>query len=210
MRGDLDCTMRGPIILLSPAKSLNFDSKLSSALAQAKPTQPLRVDEVSELVSGLAKMSKGQIKQLMSLSDSLATLNHERYVTFDAQPARSAIGAFEGAAYKGLDAKSLGTPELTYLQGSLRILCGLYGVLRPFDEIRPYRLEMSTKLACAGKKDLYDYWGSSITEMLAKEIKAGDCPFVLNVASQEYAKSVDLKALGVPVITAVFPGCAFA
>jgi len=197
--------MRWPIILLSPAKSLNFDAALSSALAALTPTEPLLLEDVGVLTKDLAKLSKAQLKSLMGLSDGLAALNHERFGNFDAQPARPVIGAFEGQAYKGLDAASLGAKELAYLQDSLRILCGLYGVLRPLDQIRPYRLEMGLKFACAGKKSLYDYWGDRLTQMLAAEAK-DSCPFVLNVASQEYAKSVDLGALGVPVVTACFPG----
>ena len=125
---------------------------------------------------------------------------------FDAQPERVAIGAFEGAAYKGMDAKSLGADDLGYLQSSLRILCGLYGVLRPYDAIRPYRLEMSTKLAVGSHANLYAYWGDALTESLNAEIDATAAPFVLNVASQEYAKSVKLAALRAPVVTANFPG----
>lgn len=201
--------MRGPLILLSPAKTLNFEAKLSPVLAAVAATQPPMLPQARVLTAELAKLGKPQIKSLMGLSDSLAALNHARFQGFDAQPARMAIGAFEGQAYKGLDAPSLAAEELDYLQGSLRILCGLYGVLRPRDEIRAYRLEMSTKLACAGHANLYSFWGGGLTEALNAELGAmEDSPakFVLNVASQEYAKSVRLSELGAPVVTASFPG----
>jgi len=197
---------QGPLILLSPAKSLcSFDSKLSSALAAIKPSVPRFASQSRTLASALGKMSKVQIKQMMGLSDSLAALNHARFASFDEQPSRAAVCAFEGAAYKGLDAKSLSPTDLDYCQAHLRILCGLYGVLQPYDEIRPYRLEMSTKLECDGHANLYKFWGDTLTDSLAAEKPK----WVLNVASQEYAKSVDLKALadkGLPVVTAVFPG----
>jgi cytoplasmic iron level regulating protein YaaA (DUF328/UPF0246 family) len=198
--------VRGPLILLSPAKTLNFESKLPAALASVTPAAPSMAGQANELVSACAALSKPQLKSLMSLSDSLAALNHGRFADFDAQPERVAIGAFEGAAYKGMDARSLDADDLGYLQSSLRILCGLYGVLRPYDAIRPYRLEMSTKLAVGSHANLYAYWGDALTESLNAEIDATAAPFVLNVASQEYAKSVKLAALRAPVVTANFPG----
>ena len=192
----------GPLILLSPAKTLNFDAALSSVLAKMTPTRPRMPAQTSELAAELAKLGKPQIKSLMGLSDNLAALNHERFSNFDAQPSRMAIGAFEGMAYKGLDAPSLDAPALDYLQSNLRILCGLYGVLRPYDEIRPYRLEMSTKLGVGAHANLYKYWGSALTDSLDGESPS----WVLNVASQEYAKSVQFASLRCPVVTAQFPG----
>ena len=197
----------GPLILLSPAKTLDFTGKLSTALAGMTPTQPRMLAEAGTLISALKKISKSELKSLMSLSPALTDLNHGRFQDFDAQPARMALGAFEGAAYKGLDAKSLSPKALDYCQSHLRILCGLYGVLRPYDEIRPYRLEMSTRLSVGGAKDLYAFWAESLTQSLHDEAAAAvsGC-FVLNVASQEYAKAVRLGAFDVPVVTAVFPG----
>ena len=128
---------QGPLILLSPAKSLSFDSKLSAALSAIKPTSLRFHTEAKLLTSTIGKMSKAQIKSMMGLSDSLAALNHARFSDFDSQPSRPAVCAFEGAAYKGLDAPSLSSEALDYCQDHLRILCGLYGVLRPYDEIRP-------------------------------------------------------------------------
>eukprot|EP00322_Chrysochromulina_rotalis_P002576 CAMPEP_0115834862 /NCGR_PEP_ID=MMETSP0287-20121206/3900_1 /TAXON_ID=412157 /ORGANISM="Chrysochromulina rotalis, Strain UIO044" /LENGTH=290 /DNA_ID=CAMNT_0003288307 /DNA_START=63 /DNA_END=935 /DNA_ORIENTATION=+ len=195
--------MSGPLILLSPAKSLNFERKLAPALAAIKPTRPKFGAAASKLSVALSKLSKSEIKKLMSLSETLAALNHERFTAFDAQPSRAAICAFEGQAYKGLDAPSLSTADLAYCQDHLRILCGLYGIIAPFDEIRPYRLEMSTKLACpGGHSNLYAFWGDQLTQSIEAEHPA----WVLNVASQEYAKSIDLQSLSCPVITASFPG----
>ena len=198
-----------PLILLSPAKTLNFNTPLSPALAAAPASPLLYPEQATALVSSLSKQSKAQIKSLMGLSDSLAALNHARYADFEAQPERKALGAFEGQAYKTLDAPSLDAPALDYLQGSLRILCGLYGMLRPCDEIRAYRLEMGTKFSCAGASNLYDYWGTTLADRLNAELgemAEGAGKFVLNVASQEYAKSACLGEIRAPVITAVFPG----
>ena len=201
-----------PLILLSPAKTLNFEDTLSSALASATPTRGAFLAQAARLAGVAAALTRPQLKALMGLSDSLAQLNHRRYAEFEAQPERVALGAFEGAAYKGLDAPSLAPEHLEYLQSSLRILCGLYGIVRPLDQIRPYRMEMSTRLKVDEETpNLYAFWGSQLTEALAEEIKtAKNAPsFVLNVASQEYAKAVDLTpggGLPVPVVTVVFPG----
>ena len=194
--------MHGPLILLSPAKTLNFEASLSVALAAAKPTAPRFPSQTSTLASALAKLSKANLKSMMSLSDNLAALNHERFADFDAQTPRMAIGAFEGMAYQTLDAPTLGKKELDYLQSNLRILCGMYGVLRPYDEIRPYRLEMSTKLSVGDAPNLYQFWGDSLTD----SINAESPDWVLNVASAEYSKSIKMKSVTAPVITASFPG----
>jgi cytoplasmic iron level regulating protein YaaA (DUF328/UPF0246 family) len=201
-----------PLILLSPAKTLNFESALSPVLASASPTENAFLPQASRVVSAAAALSRAQLKSLMSLSDSLAELNHERFAQFDDQPESIALGAFEGAAYKGLDAPTLSVGDVEYLQGTLRILCGLYGIIRPLDVIRPYRMEMSTRLKVdADTPNLYAFWGNSLTRALASE--AASSPhapsFILNVASQEYAKAVNLKpggGLPVPVVTASFPG----
>jgi cytoplasmic iron level regulating protein YaaA (DUF328/UPF0246 family) len=193
----------GPLILLSPAKSLNFEGPLSATFEKLSPTVAPLLSSVRPLTTALAKLSKAQVKSLMGLSDSLASLNHERYSNFEAQPVRMALAAFEGQAYKGLDAASLEPESLDYCQSHLRILCGLYGILRPYDEIRPYRLEMSTKLECpGGASNLYAYWGDSLTDAINAEAPK----WVLNVASMEYAKAVEMKKLACPVVTAVFPG----
>ena len=195
-----------PLLLLSPAKTLNFNTALSPVLRSVTPTQPRFLSEANEIAELLGQLPQSKIKALMSLSDSLAALNHARYATFKEQDARIALGAFEGAAYKGMDAPSLDAEAVEYLGKSLRILCGQYGVLRPTDDIRPYRLEMSTKLAVGDAANLYQYWTDRITASLSEELSKRPGAFVLNVASQEYAKAVDFSGLGVPVITAIFPG----
>ena len=134
-----------PLILLSPATTLTFEAALSPSLAKAAATAPQYLSEAHALASSIGTLSKPELAKLMSLSAGLASLNHGRFADFTSQPTRIAAAAFEGPAYKGLDAASLDSAQLGYLQGSLRILCGLYGVLRPLDEIRPYRLEMSTR-----------------------------------------------------------------
>ena len=192
---DTKIRMSGPLILLSPAKTLNFEGALSAALAAARPTQPRMGGQTRQLTAALSQLSRPQIKSLMGLSDNLATLNHGRFARFEAQPTRMAIGAFEGMAFKTLDAPSLTSNQLDYLQSHLRILCGLYGVLRPYDEIRPYRLEMSTKLAVGKDSSLYAFWDAAITQ----SIDAENPDWVLHCASAEYGKSVQFKSLRAPV-----------
>uniref|UniRef100_A0A7S4EUY6 Uncharacterized protein n=1 Tax=Chrysotila carterae TaxID=13221 RepID=A0A7S4EUY6_CHRCT len=197
------------LLLLSPAKTLNFESALPRAMRAAHPTEPSMLPRANELMSTLSKLTKPQVKSLLGVSDALTSLNHERFTNFDKQCQRVSIGAFEGQAYKGMDATTLDEKQLDYLQRSLRILCGLYGILRPFDMIRPYRLEMSTRLAVGQYKNLYEFWGESLTDALNAELDAmkDDCSkFVVNVASQEYAKSIALTKLRARVITVQFPG----
>ena len=137
-------------ILLSPAKSLNYEAAMSSviaAAAKASSRPATFAAQTEKLLASISKLSKPQLKALFSVSDAIASLNHGRFASFSTQPERPCLGAFEGQAYKGLDAATLTSAQLEYLTGSLRILCGLYGVLRPLDQIRPYRLEMSTRYA---------------------------------------------------------------
>ena len=160
-----------PLLLLSPAKTLSFETALSPALAKVAPTAPAMLRQAGVLSKQLGQLSKSELKKLFGVSDSLAALNHARFADFDAQPSRMAIGAFTGQAYKGLDAPSLGAESLAYCQRSLRILCGLYGVLRPFDEIRPYRLEMSTRMAVGDAANLYKVRDSApLPEEISKRV----------------------------------------
>lgn len=206
MVGAVATTMK-PLILLSPAKTLNFESELSPALAKATPTQPRMLERTRELTAVAAALSQTELQKLMKLSDSLARLNYERFKAFETLPERIALGTFEGQAYKYLDAHTLGDHEISYLQSSLRILSGLYGLLRPLDQMRAYRLEMGTKLRVGETPSLYKYWGSHLTQALNAEIaERGDVSFVLNVASKEYASAVQLNDLSVRVVTACFPG----
>ena len=194
------------LFVLSPAKSLDFDP-VSPDIPQ---TQPRFVDRAAPLIEILRQKSPAQIAELMSLSDKLAVLNVTRYAEWlpkHVQPeAKQAILAFNGDVYEGLDAPSLNKKQLAYVQDHVRVLSGLYGVLRPLDLMRPYRLEMGTKLANPAGKDLYAWWRESNTACVLEDLKAAGAPLV-NTASDEYFKSVDRKALekaGVAIIDTVF------
>ena len=189
-------------ILLSPAKSLDFESKLPTE----KTTYPIFLAEAEKLNAFLEKKSKQQLKDLMSISDNLAELNYQRYKSFttpfNTENARPAIYAFSGDVYVGLDAYSIPKNKIDLLQDRVRILSGLYGVLKPLDLIQPYRLEMGTDLKVNTKKNLYEFWGNKITEVLNAELKEND--IVLNLASNEYFKSVISKNLNGKLISPVF------
>lgn len=190
-------------MVLSPAKSLDYESPLSLA----RHTLPDHVPAARELVDGLRRYTPAQISQLMDISDALAQLNVARYEsfsdTFTKDNARQALLAFNGDVYEGLDARSLDAKGLDYAQKHLRILSGLYGILRPLDLMQPYRLEMGTRLPNARGKDLYAYWKGVIAPDLNALLKKRD-DVLVNLASEEYFKSVDLKQLKAPVITPVF------
>jgi len=192
------------LFLLSPAKSLDFDTPTGDL----PHTQPLFVPRAAQLIDLLREKSPQQIASLMSLSDTLAGLNVARYAAwrpkFTAKNARPAVLAFNGDVYGGLDARSLPADGLKWLQEHLCILSGLYGVLRPLDYMQPYRLEMGTRLANAQGKDLYQFWGSKISNYLNARLQRDLSPVVVNLASQEYFKSVDLKALKARVVECVF------
>lgn len=188
------------LLLLSPAKKLDFDSPVRTRLH----TQPMFVDEAAELISVLRGNSAADIAELMKLSDALAELNVARYAewrpTFDTQTARQAILAFNGDVYEGLRAPELSDEALEWAQEHIVMLSGLYGALRPLDLMRPYRLEMGTRLPNARGANLYAYWGSRIADYLNER---GD-DVVVNLASDEYFKAVDLKTLKARVVQCVF------
>ncbi|MHB8951015.1 MAG: peroxide stress protein YaaA [Rhodoferax sp.] len=192
------------LFLLSPAKSLDFDTPAGAA----PHTQPLFIPQAAELIDVLRQKSPQQIASLMSLSDTLAGLNTARYQAwtpkFTAKNAKQAVLAFNGDVYEGLDAKSLPAEGLKWLQDHVCILSGLYGVLRPLDYIQPYRLEMGTKLATVQGKDLYQFWGAQISDYLNTRLPREAAPVVVNLASQEYFKAVDRKALQARVVECVF------
>jgi cytoplasmic iron level regulating protein YaaA (DUF328/UPF0246 family) len=192
------------LFLLSPAKSLDFEPPASDA----PHSQPLFVAQSTELIGLLRAKSAQEIASLMSLSDTLAGLNVARYAAwrprFTAKNAKQAVLAFNGDVYDGLDAKSLAAADLDWLQRQLCILSGLYGVLRPLDDMQPYRLEMGTRLANAQGHNLYQFWGTQIAAYLNTRLQADLSPVVVNLASQEYFKSVDLKTLKARVIECVF------
>ena len=192
------------LFLLSPAKSLDFDTPAGDV----PHSQPLFVPQSAELIDVLKLQSPQQIATLMSLSDALAGLNVARYAAwrpkFTAKNAKQAVLAFNGDVYGGLDARSLAADDLNWLQDHVCILSGLYGVLRPLDWMQPYRLEMGTKLANAQGKDLYQFWGTQISGYLNKRLQLDASPVVVNLASQEYFKAVDSKVLKARVVTCVF------
>jgi hypothetical protein len=192
------------LFLLSPAKSLDFDASADDV----PHTQPLFVKQSTELIELLRQKSPQQIAALMHLSDALSGLNVARYAAwrpkFTAKNAKQAVLAFNGDVYEGLDAKSLPPDELNWLQDHLCILSGLYGVLRPLDYMQPYRLEMGTPLDNAQGGNLYKFWGAHISHYLNERLQRDVSPVVVNLASQEYFKAVDLKALKARVVACVF------
>jgi cytoplasmic iron level regulating protein YaaA (DUF328/UPF0246 family) len=190
------------LIVLSPAKSLDLDSPPTTDHA----TTPRFIDRAAELIQVLKPLSPAQVGELMSISDPLAVLNVTRYADWhpDHATARQAVMSFDGDVYTGLDARSLDAAALDYVQRRVRILSGLYGVLRPLDRMHPYRLEMGTRLQNPRGKDLYAFWGESVTGALNADLKDAGADAVVNLASEEYFKSVKPKLLDVPVITPVF------
>jgi cytoplasmic iron level regulating protein YaaA (DUF328/UPF0246 family) len=189
------------IILLSPSKGQDFDPNPLS-----DHTQPQLLEQSTELVSGLKKLKPRQIGSLMSVSESLAELNHQRFqdftVPFELGQAKQAALAFKGDVYTGLDAETLSSDDWQYAQQHLRILSGLYGYLRPLDLIMPYRLEMKTRFANQKGENLYQFWGHQITDLLMADLADDD--FVVNLASNEYFKSVKKKAVPQRIITLHF------
>jgi cytoplasmic iron level regulating protein YaaA (DUF328/UPF0246 family) len=190
------------LIVLSPAKSLDFDTPVKTKIA----TTPAMLERSAALIEVLRGYCLGQVAELMSLSDKLAALNVARYAHWTADPAgaRQAVLAFNGDVYGGLDARSLKPKALAWTQQHLRILSGLYGVLRPLDLIHPHRLEMGTRLPTAGAKDLVGFWGDEVTDRLNEAIADSGAPVLVNLASQEYFHAVQPKRLAVPVIHPVF------
>ena len=193
-------------IILSPAKSLNE----SANYAHVNPTAISFPGETERLAKKLEKLSAKQIKKLMHLSDDLADLNYNRYQAFSTEFNESnSIPAgfiFNGAAYLGLDFETLTAEEQQEAQNRLRILSGLYGVLKPFDLIQPYRLEMGTSLKVTPKvTNLYQFWGTKIHDAIVNELKAEESTLLVNVASSEYFKAAKLdKMKGIEVITPIF------
>lgn len=192
------------LVVLSPAKSLD----LESAVPDLPTTKPRFASDAWRLVKRLRELSLTDVSELMSISPELAALNVERYQQFRARPRpedlRPAILTFAGDVYTGLDAWSLDTAALTWAQDRVRVLSGLYGVLRPLDLMQPYRLEMGTRLATDRGRTLYDYWGDRIAKALRSERAASGSDVVLNLASQEYFKSVDIRTLRTRVVDCVF------
>ena len=195
------------LFLLSPAKTLDYESRVPAPVLR-KATEPLYPDRAAELIRVLRKKSPAQVSALMDLSESLAMLNVERYAAWQPQalPSNSkpAVLAFDGDVYTGLGAKTLKTADLSWAQQHLVILSGLYGALRPLDRLQPYRLEMGTALATRAGKDLYVYWGDTVTEYLNELQADEDKPVVVNLASVEYARVALRKRLRARVVDCVF------
>ncbi|NNU15281.1 peroxide stress protein YaaA [Parvularcula sp. ZS-1/3] len=182
-------------LVLSPAKNLDFEP----ADGRLKTTEPRFAEDTDRLLGTLKKKSARQLGQMMSISDDLATLNAERYKAFGEQSKKQAILAFNGDVYRGFDASTLDADGLHAAQERVRILSGLYGVLRPLDEIEPYRLEMGTSLKTRRGESLYDFWGERLGKALEEELEGQP---LVNLASNEYFKAV--KGLKSPVITCQF------
>ena len=190
------------LILLSPAKQLNF-APAREALAT---TRPMLREHIKELAETTRALSHADIKGLMKLSDDLADLNRERFQAFDpdAEEGKAAALAFAGDVYRGLDAAALSDADLQWAQNHLRILSGLYGVLRPLDAIQPYRLEMGTRLKTSRGATLYDFWGDIVADKLKADLKDDKSQAIVNLASAEYAKAARLKSLDARVYTVEF------
>ncbi|MDX1761007.1 MAG: peroxide stress protein YaaA [Christiangramia sp.] len=189
-------------IVVSPAKTLDYESKLPTT----RGTQPEFLDTAIKLNRKLSRQSKKEISELMRISDKLADLNYTRYQEFeedhDKKNSRPAMYAFNGDVYTGLDAYTIPTDKLDKVQDTLRILSGMYGILRPLDLIQPYRLEMGTSIGIERNKDLYEVWKEKVTNYLNDELEEGE--LFINLASNEYFKAVDAKKLKAEVIAPVF------
>jgi cytoplasmic iron level regulating protein YaaA (DUF328/UPF0246 family) len=194
------------LTVVSPAKTLDFNQPARTR----KFTEPSFLNESTQLVNDLRKFSRDDLSELMNISDALAHENHERYANwqtpFNLKNSKQAIFAFKGDVYLGLKAEEFGTADLNFAQKHLRILSGLYGILRPLDLMQPYRLEMGRQFACNGSKNLYEFWGSKLTDSLNAEIQiqAQKRKVLVNLASHEYFDSLQPDDLDAEVITPVF------
>ncbi len=193
------------LFLLSPAKSLDYETPAPPELPH---TLPQFTKQSAQLIELLRQFSPQQIAQLMNLSDALSSLNVARYAAwrpkFTQRNAKQAILAFNGDVYDGMDAKSLKAADLEWAQSHLVMLSGLYGALRPLDWMQPYRLEMGTRLANPAGNSLYKFWGTAISSYLDAQLTQEKTPVIVNLASQEYFKVVDRKALKARVVECVF------
>jgi cytoplasmic iron level regulating protein YaaA (DUF328/UPF0246 family) len=193
------------MILISPAKSLDFET----VVREGEHSRMVFEEEASYLAAKLKKASPRKLKSMMDISENLAQLNAERYQNWQVpelgNASKQAVFAFQGDVYQGLKAEEWNDEELRFGQDHLRILSGLYGLLKPLDLIQPYRLEMGTtwKITPA-KTNLYKFWKEKITKQLAGELKSTNSKFILNLASQEYSNAVDFKKLALPVVSPEF------
>jgi cytoplasmic iron level regulating protein YaaA (DUF328/UPF0246 family) len=192
------------LTVISPAKTLDFDTSPGTR----RSTQPEFLDRSAELVNDARALSSADIRALMGVSENIAVLNHARFMNWQApfslDNAKQSILAFKGDVYTGLQADTLTTAQLTFTQKHLRILSGLYGVLRPLDLMQPYRLEMGLKFTNSGGDNLYEFWGEAITESLNTQLKKSGSKVLVNLASNEYFKAVKKPSLDGDIITPVF------
>ena len=192
------------LIVISPSKTLDFNKSIDIQ----EYTQPEFVKEASALIKPLRKLSVDQLIELMGISPKLAQLNQERYFLwqpeFSPETARQALFAFRGEVYLGLDADSLLPSEIDAAQKQLRILSGLYGVLRPLDLMHPYRFEMGTQIAIGKYHNLYEFWQKKITTKIRKELDTSGSNLLVNLASVEYFKAIDTKKLKAEIVTPEF------
>ena len=187
------------LVVISPAKKMDMDP-----VEGLSPTGPAFAKDAHALADVARDLSKSDLKSLMHISDDLAQLNADRFAAFGTQDKKPAALAFAGDTYQGLEAPSLDEDELAWAQDHLRILSGLYGLLRPLDNIEPYRLEMGSKLKTEKGKSLYDYWGDRLSKALNRYAEDAGTDILVNCASQEYFGAVDRDALKLRVITPAF------
>lgn len=192
------------LALISPAKTLDYET----ALPSSNFTQPRLLDQSEQLIEVCRELSASQLASLMSVSEKIAQLNVARFqdwqTEFDLANARQAIFAFKGDVYTGLDAYALSDPQLDFAQQHLRMLSGLYGLLRPLDLMMPYRLEMGTKLHNPRGSNLYEFWGKRITDLIQQDLQQANSNILLNLASDEYYKAVKESALDAQIVKPVF------
>lgn len=192
------------LIVISPAKSLDYESPVKTK----KFTEPEYLKESSELVSQLKTLAPEDFSELMHISSKLGELNHQRYANwhtpFDLKNARQAVFAFKGDVYIGLEVEQFSTADLNFAQKHLRILSGLYGLLRPLDLMQPYRLEMGSRFQNKKGKNLYEFWDTKLTENVNALLSAEKRPVLVNLASNEYFSSIKAKHLEAQVVTPVF------
>ncbi len=192
------------LLLISPAKKLDFESVAQTDLF----TLPDFLDKSQELIDTLLPYSTEQLGKMMKISQNLSALNYQRYhdwhTPFNGQNAKQAISTFKGDVYTGMNVESFDNSQLEFAQQHLRILSGLYGLLRPLDLMQPYRLEMGTKLPNNQGKNLYEFWGDNITIAINEQLKNTQSKYVINLASHEYFKSVKTQLLDTPIITPIF------
>ena len=189
-------------IIISPAKSLDFDSELNSQNVSV----PKFLEKTLAINSILKQKSPSDLMKLQSISEKLSDLNWKRNLEFSRNHnddnSRPAIFAFNGDVYEGLDVKTLNVKKIDFLQNNLRIISGLYGVLKPLDLIQPYRLEMGTKISINGSSNLYEYWSNDITKFLSDELLSSE--FLLNLASNEYFSAIDKSKINSEIISPIF------